>query len=333
MAPSQSPSRSFSRRSHAPVPFLPFCFSVLPFTLPAQNTKAPAAKAPPSAASATPVAIDLPVRKVVLYKNGVGYFEHAGTVNGNQRVTVDFTSTQLNDVLQSLTALDSKGGTIGAVGYNSTMPIQQQLNTLALGLKDMPATLDVYRALRGQRVEVTGSGAAARPARQHRIPQGNRQERPNLRRPLLPHPRNRHRRAAHRRTHRRRLGTHDRSHARKTVRIVSRNHCFGARSAVAPSDPRRPRPGRAPVASQLHQRGAGLEVHLSHRLPTRPQRQRHPARMGRRGQHRRRGLGQRAAVAGSRRAAELHPAALAAALHPAADDSDRNRGAECAHHA
>ena len=95
----------------------------------------------------------------MLYKNGVGYFEHAGTVNGNQRVTVDFTSTQLNDVLQSLTALDSKGGTIGAVGYNSTMPIQQQLNTLALGLKDMPATLDVYRALRGQRVEVTGSGA------------------------------------------------------------------------------------------------------------------------------------------------------------------------------
>ena len=25
---------------------------------------------------------DLPVRKVVLYKNGVGYFEHAGTVSG-----------------------------------------------------------------------------------------------------------------------------------------------------------------------------------------------------------------------------------------------------------
>lgn len=130
-----------------------------PLALPAQPAKVPAAKAPPSTAPAVPASIDLPVRKVVLYKNGVGYFEHAGTVNGNQRVTVDFTSTQLNDVLQSLTALDSKGGTIGAVGYNSTMPIQQQLNTLALGLKDMPATLDVYRALRGQRVEVTGSGA------------------------------------------------------------------------------------------------------------------------------------------------------------------------------
>jgi hypothetical protein len=89
----------------------------------------------------------------------VGYFEHAGAVSGNQRVTVDFTSAQLNDVLQSLTALDSKGGMIGAVGYNSTMPIAQQLTTLALGLKDYPATLEVYHAIRGQRVEVTGAGA------------------------------------------------------------------------------------------------------------------------------------------------------------------------------
>ncbi len=139
--------------------FLAALLLVLPLTLPAQSAKTPAAKAPPSAAPAALAAIDLPVRKVVLYKNGVGYFEHAGTVSGNQRVSVDFTSAQLNDVLQSLTALDSKGGTIGAVGYNSTMPIEQQLKTLALGLKDFPATLSVYQALRGQRVEVTGAGA------------------------------------------------------------------------------------------------------------------------------------------------------------------------------
>ncbi len=144
--------------------FLPaVLLSVLPLTLRAQTPKAPAPKAPSSAAptaqSGARDTIDLPVRKVVLYKNGVGYFEHARAVNGNQRVTVDFTSARLNDVLQSLTALDSNGGMIGAVGYNSTMPIAQQLTTLALGLKDYPATLDVYHAIRGQRVEVTGAGA------------------------------------------------------------------------------------------------------------------------------------------------------------------------------
>ncbi|MDR3754176.1 MAG: DUF4139 domain-containing protein [Terracidiphilus sp.] len=140
-------------------PFLALLLLALPLTLTAQNPKAPALKVPSSAAPTAPSAIDLPVRKVVLYKNGVGYFEHAGAVSGNQRVTVDFTSAQLNDVLQSLTALDNKGGMIGAVGYNSTMPIAQQLTTLALGLKDYPATLEVYHAIRGQRVEVTGAGA------------------------------------------------------------------------------------------------------------------------------------------------------------------------------
>jgi hypothetical protein len=119
-----------------------------------------AAKAPhlaPSPQLATPQ--DLPVHKVVLYKNGVGYFEHSGTVNGNQRVAIDFTSAQLNDVLQSLTVLDEGGGRIGGVNYNSTTPLAEQLKALSLGLKDFPSTLEIYHALRGQRMEVTGSGA------------------------------------------------------------------------------------------------------------------------------------------------------------------------------
>jgi hypothetical protein len=42
-----------------------------------------------------------PIRRVVLYKNGVGYFEHPGRVRGSQNVHIDFTSAQLNDVLKS----------------------------------------------------------------------------------------------------------------------------------------------------------------------------------------------------------------------------------------
>ncbi len=142
--------------------FVACLLSFLSFGAPAQGPGAAPAKmpAPGAEAGAARDTFELPVRKVVLYKNGVGYFEHAGTVNGNQRVTVDFTSAQLNDVLQSLTALDSKGGTIGAVGYNSTAPIEEQLDSLSLGLKDEPDTETVYEALRGQRVEVTGAGAS-----------------------------------------------------------------------------------------------------------------------------------------------------------------------------
>src|SRR6476646_5157671 len=64
----------------------------------------------------------LPLRRVVLYKSGVGYFEHAGTVNGNENVEIDLTSSQLDDVLKSLTALDMNGGRISGASYNSQDP-------------------------------------------------------------------------------------------------------------------------------------------------------------------------------------------------------------------
>ena len=139
---------------------------VLAFTvsLTAQVPAAPAVKhnqAAPKAQLAAPqapqqVVKDLPVRKVVLYKNGVGYFEHSGLVQGNQRVAIDFTSQQLNDVLQSLTVLDEGGGRIGGVNYNSTTPLAEQLKSLSLGMSDDPTSTELFQALRGQRVEVTG---------------------------------------------------------------------------------------------------------------------------------------------------------------------------------
>src|ERR1700756_6031595 len=76
----------------------------------------------------------LPVRRVVLYKNGVGYFEHTGRVHGNQELRIDFTSSQLNDVLKSLTVLDLSGGRISGVGYNSEAPVARRLGTLRLAL-------------------------------------------------------------------------------------------------------------------------------------------------------------------------------------------------------
>jgi hypothetical protein len=138
-------------------------FSLVAFTLTlaAQSPAGSQAKSKPAAAPqaqlAPPQVVkDLPVRKVVLYKNGVGYFEHAGTVSGNQKVAIDFTSPQLNDVLQSLTVLDEGGGRIAGVNYNSTTPLAEQLKTLSLGMSDDPTSTELFQALRGQRVEVTG---------------------------------------------------------------------------------------------------------------------------------------------------------------------------------
>ncbi len=151
------------RRTSAALSISPLLLLAFPLDLAAQTAAAnPSRKhdavALPAAPAVTNAAAikDLPVRKVVLYKNGVGYFEHAGTVSGNQRVTIDFTSPQLNDVLQSLTVLDNGGGRIAGVNYNSTTPLAEQLKTLSLGMSDDPTSTELFQALRGERVEVTG---------------------------------------------------------------------------------------------------------------------------------------------------------------------------------
>lgn len=74
----------------------------------------------------------LAVKRVVLYKNGVGYFEHAGSVKDNQTVAVSFTSGQLDDVLKSLTVLDLDGGRITGVTYGSSEPPDRQMADLRL---------------------------------------------------------------------------------------------------------------------------------------------------------------------------------------------------------
>ena len=47
-------------------------------------------------------ASDVPVKQVVLFSSGVGYFEHFGTVNGDGSTELRFQTEQINDVLKSL---------------------------------------------------------------------------------------------------------------------------------------------------------------------------------------------------------------------------------------
>jgi hypothetical protein len=113
----------------------------------------------PRASEDTPE--NLPVRRVVLYKNGVGYFEHLGRVTGSQDVHIDFTSAQLNDVLKSLTVLDLSGGRITGVDYNSEAPLARRLATLRLALGERPTQAEFLGALRGARIEVRSGNVPA----------------------------------------------------------------------------------------------------------------------------------------------------------------------------
>jgi hypothetical protein len=99
----------------------------------------------------------LPVKRVVLYKSGIGYFEHLGRVRGQQDVTIEFTSGQLDDVLKSLTALDLDGGRVSSVSYNSDAGITRRLSGLRLPLGPSATRSELLTSLRGARVSIRGA--------------------------------------------------------------------------------------------------------------------------------------------------------------------------------
>ena len=96
--------------------------------------------APDAQRPSTSEPVQLPVRRVVLYKSGVGFFEHLGNVTGSADIAIQFTSGQLDDALKSLTALDLDRGAVSAISYNSVAPIDQQLAALRLPLGEDPNT-------------------------------------------------------------------------------------------------------------------------------------------------------------------------------------------------
>jgi len=124
------------------------------------TAKAPA-KSSHAAAASVETTTELPIHRVVLYKNGVGYFEHEGRVTGNQELNIRFTTAQLNDVLKSLTVVDLGGGKVSGVRYNSIAPLSQRLSTLRLALDGNTDRASFLNALRGARVEVHGPSGSA----------------------------------------------------------------------------------------------------------------------------------------------------------------------------
>jgi hypothetical protein len=122
-------------------------------------TMSPAQTSVFSAPASTRSAARLPVTRVILYKNGVGYFEHSGRIRGNQNLNIDFTTAQLNDVLKSLTVLDLGKGRITSVTYNSTAPLERRLGSLRLAVGENPTTAQFLGGLRGARLDVHSGSA------------------------------------------------------------------------------------------------------------------------------------------------------------------------------
>jgi len=104
---------------------------------------------------------NVPLKKVVMFTSGVGYFEHRGEVSGNAKVEMKFSADDINDLLKSMVLEDTGGGRIATVTYGSRDPITKTLETFPINLTDNPTLGDILNQVRGERVQIDAPTAIA----------------------------------------------------------------------------------------------------------------------------------------------------------------------------
>jgi hypothetical protein len=100
------------------------------------------------------LAADLPVREVILYKHGVGYFERAGEVRAGETARLDFKAGDMNDVLKSLTIVDRSGGVIGSVRYDAAETLDKRLQDFPFAVDRQASLAAFLDQLKGARLEL-----------------------------------------------------------------------------------------------------------------------------------------------------------------------------------
>ncbi|MCI0506345.1 MAG: DUF4139 domain-containing protein [Gammaproteobacteria bacterium] len=96
----------------------------------------------------------LPICKIALFKHGIGYFERVGAIRGDATVDLFFKAAEMNDVLKSLTTLDLDNGLIASISYESTKPVEKQLEDTSLHLSDNNSLTNLLSQAKGARVYV-----------------------------------------------------------------------------------------------------------------------------------------------------------------------------------
>ncbi len=139
-------------------------FVVCPISGLAQTTRAHRAAAPPRVAAADAVNT-LPIRRVILYSNGVAYIERRGIVSGNAEINLQFKQSQVDDVLKSMIVLDLGQGKIGAVSYNSSQPAAARMTEIPFSVQpiagDGGGISSVLSQLQGAKVAVASAKGSA----------------------------------------------------------------------------------------------------------------------------------------------------------------------------
>ena len=108
--------------------------------------------------AALAAAADLPVKQVVLYKHGVGYFERSGTLAPGESARLEFNAAEMNDVLKSLTISEPGGGKVSGLRYDSMDPLSHRLADFPFQIGASEPLAAMLDQLKGARLELKFGG-------------------------------------------------------------------------------------------------------------------------------------------------------------------------------
>ena len=97
---------------------------------------------------------ELPVKQVVLYKHGVGFFQRSGKLAAGESARLDFNASEMNDVLKSLTIEERGGGKISGLRYDSQDPLSHKLSEFPFQIGDTQPLSAMLGQLKGARLEL-----------------------------------------------------------------------------------------------------------------------------------------------------------------------------------
>ncbi len=118
----------------------------------------PAVLAASSLMAAEVMAAELPVKRVVLYKHGVGYFERSGDLVSGESARLDFKASEMNDVLKSLTVEESGGGKVTGLRYDSSTPLDRRLGEYSFTVGPQVPLAQFLDQFKGARLEMETGG-------------------------------------------------------------------------------------------------------------------------------------------------------------------------------
>ncbi len=100
------------------------------------------------------LAADLPIQRVVLYKNGVALFERAGTIAAGEDARLEFRTADMNDVLKSLLITDAAGRRVQSIRYDSNETLDQRLKDFPFSLRAGQYMADFLDGFRGAAIDL-----------------------------------------------------------------------------------------------------------------------------------------------------------------------------------